>query len=552
MKKRSNRLWDCCTRTLGLETKLEKRWFIAAFILLFAYLWAVLFLRSFLSDGFLPGVVCTILFAAVQALPVCVLGVILFSKFHISTVSSNEWCPRLRRFFPVIVSALTFLYLLLWLIAYFPGGFSPDSVYQYQQALTGEYNNWHPVLHTWIFFWLPLQIFHHPAGIVCFQILLFSLAVGYLYRVLCRRGCPIAFLVFSWLFLILNPQTAKIMMFPWKDSALTIAALMIFTQVIEIYETDGAWLQKWHHFLSFTALCFVATVFRHNAILLTIPIYVILFLFQKKARKSVLFSGLLVLLSLWLLNGPIMTLANVASPGARQEEVLGLPMTILAEVYISTPDKLSPKALDFMSCLATLEEWFGNYQTGNFNSIKGSSSLPLVDLIENEGARTVLRYTVQAFLASPIPALRGFAALTQMVWNPVSSPGWSNVPPYCTSNDIGIAAQGNQQLARILTCFSNTTESFLLYLFTGCIGMMILIAMFAAVTNVGRGKLGRAFMIFPMLIYDFGTMLLLTGPDFRFFHFNFVIIIPLLYLILCEKAEAAEAVPKEESHENQG
>ena len=155
-----------------------------------------------------------------------------------------------------------------------------------------------------------------------------------------------------------------------------------------------------------------------------------------------------------------------------------------------------------------------------------------MDLIENEGARTVLRYTVQAFLASPIPALRGFAALTQMVWNPVSSPGWSNVPPYCTSNDIGIAAQGNQQLARILTCFSNTTESFLLYLFTGCIGMMILIAMFAAVTNVGRGKLGRAFMIFPMLIYDFGTMLLLTGPDFRFFHFNFVIIIPLLYLIL--------------------
>ena len=39
-------------------------------------------------------------------------------------------------------------------------------------------------------------------------------------------------------------------------------------------------------------------------------------------------------------------------------------------------------------------------------------------------------------------------------------------------------------------------------------------------------------MIFPMLIYDFGTMLLLTGGDFRFFHFSFVIIIPLLYLIL--------------------
>ena len=532
MKKRSSNLWASCTQQLSLETKAEKRWFIAAFALLFAYLWAVLFLRSFLSDGFLPGVVCTILFAAVQALPVCVLGVILFSKFHISIVSSNEWCPRLRRFFPVIVSALTFLYLLLWLIAYFPGGFSPDSVSQYQQALTGEYNNWHPVLHTWIFFWLPLQIFHHPAGIVCFQILLFSLAVGYLYHVLCRRGCPIAFLVFSWLFLILNPQTAKIMMFPWKDSALTIAALMIFTQVIEIYETDGAWLQKWHHFLSFTALCFVATVFRHNAILLTIPIYVILFLFQKKARKSVLFSGLLVLLSLWLLNGPIMTLANVASPRARQEEVLGLPMTILAEVYISTPDKLSPEALDFMSCLATLEEWFGNYQTGNFNSIKGTSSLPLVELIENEGARTVLRYTAESVLASPVPALRGFSTLTQMVWNPISASGWEIRLPYCTENTLGIVEQGNEALEQIVSCFSDSAKSLFLVNATSYIGMMILIAMFAAVSNVGRGKLGRAFMIFPMLIYDFGTMFLLTGLDFRFFHFNFLIIIPLLYLIL--------------------
>ena len=549
MRIKADRLRASCARTLGLETKLEKRWFIAAFILLFAYLWAVLFLRSFLSDGFLPGVVCTILFAAVQALPVCVLGVILFSKFHISTVSSNEWCPRLRRFFPVIVSALTFLYLLLWLIAYFPGGFSPDSVSQYQQALTGEYNNWHPVLHTWIFFWLPLQIFHHPAGIVCFQILLFSLAVGYLYRVLCRRGCPIAFLVFSWLFLILNPQTAKIMMFPWKDSALTIAALMIFTQVIEIYETDGAWLQKWHHFLSFTALCFVATVFRHNAILLTIPIYVILFLFQKKARKSVLFSGFLVLLALWLLNGPIMTLANVASPGARQEEVLGLPMTVLSAVYVHQRDALSPDAISFLDSIASSEDWRLCFELGNFNRLKFSSSLPLVSRIEAEGAANVLRYTVQAFLSSPFWSLRAVISLTKLVWDPLSGTGTIDIP-YCTPNDISLTGQGYGPLKSALTSWCETADSSFLFPFTNCVGMMILILMFAAVTHIGRGKLGRAFMIFPMLIYDFGTMLLLTGPDFRFFHFNFVIIVPLLYLILSDK----EAVPtaKEKLNETKG
>ena len=111
--------------------------------------------------------------------------------------------------------------------------------------------------------------------------------------------------------------------------------------------------------------------------------------------------------------------------------------------------------------------------------------------------------------------------------------------PYCPAvitDSIGTAVKDNAQLIKVLTYFSDSVESFYLYLLTWNIGTMILIAMFAAVANVGRGKLGRAFMIFPMLIYDFGTMLLLTGPDFRFFHFNFVIIIPLLYLILSDQA----------------
>ena len=54
MKKRSNRLWDCCTRQLGLETKLEKRWLIAAFILLFLYLWLCQYLRNF-ANSMMPN-----------------------------------------------------------------------------------------------------------------------------------------------------------------------------------------------------------------------------------------------------------------------------------------------------------------------------------------------------------------------------------------------------------------------------------------------------------------------------------------------------------------
>lgn len=435
-----------------------------------------------------------------------------------------------------MVFILTFGYLLLWLIAYYPGGFAPDCINQYSQVVSGSYNNWHPVLHTWLFFWLPYQLFHCPAGIVLFQILLFSLVVWYLYQVLCRRNCPMWFLIASWLFLILNPQTAKIMMFPWKDSALSIVTLLVFTYIVEIYETQGEWLEKWYHFLAFTAVCFLTTVFRHNAILLTAPIYVILLVFQKRQRKVILLSCLLVLFSVWFLNGPVMSLAHVAAPRNRQTETLGLPMTILSGVYMNERESLSESAVRFLDSIATQEEWNTYFRLGNFNMLKFNVQKSVAYSIESEGAKNILGYTIQAFRSCPFWSLQAFASLTQIVWNPVAYPGWQVAPPYCSDNSIGLTMQPNTLLSQALICFSDSTESLFLIYFTRLVGMMILILMFAAVTNVGRGRLGRAFMIFPMLIYDFGTMLLLTGPDFRFFHFNFVIIIPLLYLILSDQA----------------
>ncbi|MDD5884086.1 MAG: hypothetical protein PUD70_08425, partial [Firmicutes bacterium] len=106
MRKRSSRLWDSCTRELGLETKLEKRWFIAAFILLFLYLWLCQYLRNFLSFDVSAGIVSLILFPALQALPLSILGVILFGKLQIENVSDGDHAPRFRRFFPAIVFVL--------------------------------------------------------------------------------------------------------------------------------------------------------------------------------------------------------------------------------------------------------------------------------------------------------------------------------------------------------------------------------------------------------------------------------------------------------------
>ena len=67
--------------------------------------------------------------------------------------------------------------------------------------------------------------------------------------------------------------------------------------------------------------------------------------------------------------------------------------------------------------------------------------------------------------------------------------------------------------------------------------MIILLLLFSAVAKIGSGGLKKAFAVIPLICYNFGTMLLLTGHDFRFFHLNFVIVIPLLYILFSAEKE---------------
>lgn len=66
----------------------------------------------------------------------------------------------------IIFLGISFSILLLRYLASCPGGFSPDSLTQYQQAITGEYSDWHPVLHTLVIFKFPLKLIGTVEAIV--------------------------------------------------------------------------------------------------------------------------------------------------------------------------------------------------------------------------------------------------------------------------------------------------------------------------------------------------------------------------------------------------
>ena len=140
----------------------------------------------------------------IGALILCPALIRLFRRFSIrykATLTSRRnkiiW---FMVFFVISAAVFGFYYA-----AEYPGAFSADSITQYRQAVTGEYNNWHPVLHTLLGFQLPLTLTGGWAGsVVLFQLILFAFAAAYAaYTILRHSHIPYA--VLSLLFILISP-----------------------------------------------------------------------------------------------------------------------------------------------------------------------------------------------------------------------------------------------------------------------------------------------------------------------------------------------------------
>lgn len=509
---------------MGLYSKTERRWFRAALVLLFVYMECFALAQ----------------FTTLMSLPLCVVGLLLVSRIkdiEICHVDEMSWGKRLR--FIAIVAGITFAVFFLWQIAYWPGGFSPDSIDQYNQAITGRYLDWHPTLHTWLFFRLPLFLFHgSAAAIITVQLIYFSLAIAYMFYVLYTSGCPQKFLIFAWLYIVLNPNNTNLMLYPWKDCAMTIFSVVLISYIVRIYLTKGAWLKKWYHFILFTVFAFLVCEMRKNAILFVVPIFIILFFFIHDIRFGMVISAICVILASLMLHGPVFSYMRVQEPDMSPEEVLGLPLTILSTVYAEDPESLSDEARNFMSSLATPEQWEDYVPQTSYLGIKYSNK-DHAELVRQEGVERIVRYALEAAISSPQHAWRAFINLTRMVYGFDYEAGWGMNTVGVSGNSYGLTTTGNFILRKICHLYSLICCITILKYFFRCTGTLILLMLFLAVGRLGKGNLSRVMLVLAPMTYNFGTMLMLCGDDYRYFHFNYLIVIPIVYLILRDRDQVA-------------
>ena len=500
----------------------RKQWYIktlllSIYVFVIAFTWAFMNISASLVGRVLPAVFVTLLLAPV------------FFRL-LQKVGQVELAPGETKGLPVFLC--TFLIVLtvecLWYAAYSPGCFSTDSVEQMNMAVTGQYNDWHPYWQTIITFTLPLKLTGSTGSIVLIQILWFSLTMAYTAYVINRHAGLLPAVIATAL-VALNPYVSRLMMYPWKDIAFGTAGCAALAMATDLY-FDRERRGRLMFLIPLGLIAANATLFRHNGILFTAPL-ILAAVFCVKGKKK-----LYILLSFLLMIGfvkiPLAGWLGVEKPGNRVTEITGLPMTVIGNVAKEAPEKMDEELSSFAYSVAPAEQW-KEMPTGNFNMVKwyGANT----DAIEEAGTGKVLQLMLKSFRAAPTAALRGLIALTDLVYGVETGLKGSYVLPRGSG---GIAYSGNAALVDKLEAYNQFTEGTVFrYLRTYGVALLTIMTVLLAKFRTWKKDWKKLLLVSSLFVYDFGTMLLLTGDDSRFFWITHLVAPMMVSLLLAKDPE---------------
>lgn len=428
-----------------------------------------------------------------------------------------------------VFSFISFVFFLIWYVAYIPGGFNFDSFLQYSQAISNDYDDWHPVWHTLIFFKIPLLLSNNNiASIVFFQIIIFSLAVGYLCAFIYELSSSRKIALAVFIYLILNPFTDVIVLYPWKDVSFALAGVICLAMVIACYYKKDYLDNNWF-LLIFSVLLVSATLFRHNGILFTAPLALVLLMLIKFKTwlKMATLSVLIFIAVKVLLYGYL----NVSSPGSRVTETVGLPLTIITNVTKTSPDKIDSETRDFMYSVSTKENIDKYYVCGDFNVLKSQGINS--EAIENKGRLGVLKLTAKSFEISPLDAFEALIKLTDTVYGFHSD----KLVPYVIENSYGVRLCEPNIFTKIVNGFSQVQSNVKFLWNRGMLLFAVVMVLFVnfKLNNLNSWK--KLALAIPLMSYNFGTMLLLTGHDSRFFFITYLAVPVLIFVFFFKRKD---------------
>lgn len=264
-----------------------------------------------------------------------------------ATFAPVSWKVWIRFSIPPVFTGLIY-----WL-TFYPAILSEDSIDQWRQVLTGQFNDWAPAIYTLITAWVA-KIWQTPASMALLQVLVFSILVGWGLGQLQSLGLPKRA---SWgmsLLFALVPANPLLAITHWKDIPYSYGLAGLFILCLLIAETQGKWLAERYHWLGLSLIAVTVFLFRHNGAAIFIVLFLVLFVLYQRYWKYIGLAALLGLVIGWGIRGPLYDLFHVD----RNSYILGDTIFLHhfgAHITGGTP--LTEDEKSYFNALTPLDSW---------------------------------------------------------------------------------------------------------------------------------------------------------------------------------------------------
>ena len=420
-----------------------------------------------------------------------------------------------RAFFAA--AGLAFAVLMVYLVAFYPGGFSSDTMYQWRQIDGNDpFTDWHPALHT-ILLWLLTRVANELSFVLAVQALCYALAVGYLTATMLRWRVPRPLCALTALYLAASPGLSNLLLFPWKDCAFAICVLVLAAQLFALHASRGAWLAKKRCVLALAVTLCLCAVLRHNGIALVLAVCVWLVVSFPRRILRLGCAMLTALLLLLLIRGPLYGAFHVEKTQTRIDEVIGLPLTVLSHIYVEAPESLDPDITAFLEDVAPREIYTEHHRAGDWNETKWYMGYIYTD--RPYSVPEVFSFALRAALREPALGIEALGLLWQMPMWPVSDAYWRITPHLDPSAEgHGFTRSENPLLSRVLNALCRYSSEPIVAWAFWLPGFWLMAIMVFCVLFARRRPLSALLMPAMLIAYHLATCLMLSSStDYRFF-----------------------------------
>jgi hypothetical protein len=245
------------------------------------------------------------------------------------TVSSDTYPQRRFRWLAFALPMVTTW--IIYLLAFWPGMMSADSIDQWGQVISGNYFNHHPAFHTFTI-WLLTRLSLTPAVVALAQIIALGLVAGYILAYFETLGVPPLILWLASFLFAFSPVNGSMVVTLWKDIPYSTALLGLTFLIFRLVLSNGQWITVRKNWLLLGATVALVALFRHNGSLVFLGTFLLLLWGFHQQWKSLVYAFSFSMVLYLGITGPVYRLANV-----QESSILADSMSLYAMAANSDP-----------------------------------------------------------------------------------------------------------------------------------------------------------------------------------------------------------------------